>query len=1100
MSDQNPIDSISFQELCDRFEKVEMRMKKAKKQVGHKRNMTKKYSDDIMGDALKLCDGHSPFPLVRLIMSKEERLRHYNIKVIKLADIYVEVALGAQNHSEEAQALLQVGKHSFDPGEAIYNVTLKRKGKNFVSNKTVGMVNQLLDDLAGKGEEERSGSSVDRNGGKSKKKWMEIYQHIYQEYSPLEQKWLARIVLKDMKLGASCSAQHILGKSGFEAFKTNDDLEKVCKSIANEAEIELKGLTPLVFFKPMLAQLLPVKLNVSTAVLESMDGCPFYMDLKIDGFRIVLHKKGDQIKLWTRNNHDYTDMYSVFAQECPGLLLPEECIIDGEMTAWDDESKRVVDISMNNKYANEEKKYEEDKNKLAPGVRASPKMRWIQFTAFDMVYIGGKTGEMIIDRTLSGGQGDFRPGDMTSWPLHYRRAVLQQSLKITAHRMELVEHRLVNSPDLERRIANVYEYFDDVMQRGHEGLIFKKFDGPYVATSDSRNSKNWFKLKPDSIDGMIDDMDFAVLGAYDGKKGHKRGISSFVIGVRDDRPDSNGVVPPLNEQKFIPISSVGSGYNNDELQNIRDYVLGMQLPCTVSNSAEITRREESCWREFGPINHKRYFVPPWIAAPWVPKRDLIPTCWFSPHAEQSFCFQVKTYEITYLDPTLYEGTHSWAEYGLRFPRVQFTRKDKSARDCMSFTELVTKQKQPRTTLAEAEVARSSVSKKKKNPDRKRGHEVTTVASQFSIQAKDYELVEYLDQTLVAVFAHTSFFISPGCDYTGVPGIQVMRDRPSKAQRGSSSFSSTSSSKNSETKMLKGKDALIKWIDAAGGTILPCLEGAQAGDGRTLIVVGNGGTASKEFDYTTNNSYRTNTQFDTVHMDWVFDSLQEKRKLDVTPKYLATSRTKGRLLGCSERTKDKWGTSIGALGDSYLELLQPHELSRRITLALGAGAIKSLQLSTKALPWELVKHWPQEDAMKLALPAGDDVTGECVSGGDFMWDPCKQLFFAMPLEAVPTESSPMVEGDAALRVHARHILESMEMVAAIHGAWVAPCLLDSTTHIVMHTSQAIREDVLQDLRRMERSARPRLVGTDWVAACVDAGCFVDESNFLIAVSL
>ena len=81
-----------------------------------------------------------------------------------------------------------------------------------------------------------------------------------------------------------------------------------------------------------------------------------------------------------------------------------------------------------------------------------------------------------------------------------------------------------------------------------------------------------------------------------------------------------------------------------------------------------------------------------------------------------------------------------------------------------------------------------------------------------------------------------------------------------------------------------------------------------------------------------------------------------------------------------------------------------------------------------------------------------------------------------------------------------ITSAMEMVAAIHGAWVAPCLLDSTTHIVMHTSQAIREDVLQDLRRMERSARPRLVGTDWVAACVDAGCFVDESNFLIAVSL
>jgi bifunctional non-homologous end joining protein LigD len=89
----------------------------------------------------------------------------------------------------------------------------------------------------------------------------------------------------------------------------------------NSAVGERKSMNPA--YKPMLA----------TLVDQSFDDKAWVFETKWDGFRLITEKKGDTVRLWSRNGIDVTTKYAVLL---PALQkIKGSCVIDGELCALD---------------------------------------------------------------------------------------------------------------------------------------------------------------------------------------------------------------------------------------------------------------------------------------------------------------------------------------------------------------------------------------------------------------------------------------------------------------------------------------------------------------------------------------------------------------------------------------------------------------------------------------------------------------------------------------------------------------------------------------------------------------------------------------------
>lgn len=88
------------------------------------------------------------------------------------------------------------------------------------------------------------------------------------------------------------------------------------------------------------------------AVEKSMKNEQFWIETKLDGERLVLHKKGSEYKWFSRNSTDYTHLYgggiaeasgdngNSFISYIKGQFKPgiDSCILDGEMLVFNTET------------------------------------------------------------------------------------------------------------------------------------------------------------------------------------------------------------------------------------------------------------------------------------------------------------------------------------------------------------------------------------------------------------------------------------------------------------------------------------------------------------------------------------------------------------------------------------------------------------------------------------------------------------------------------------------------------------------------------------------------------------------------------------------
>nr|XP_023667131.1 DNA ligase 4 [Paramormyrops kingsleyae] len=535
------------------------------------------------------------YPAMRLLVPQFERERMaYGIKESMLAKLFIEV-LGLPKNGPEANKLLNYRAPTTSKGDSgdfaimAYFVLKKRcmsKGK-----LTIREVNDFLDSVA------------INNAAKKKDLVKKNLLHLLTQTSALEQKWLIRMIVKDMKLGISKdTVLQVFHPDATELYNVTTDLSKVCQKL-HDPTVSLSDVSIELFsaFKPMLAAIANIK-----QIEKQMNNQTFYIQTKLDGERIQMHKDGDVYKYFTRNSFEYTQQFGTSPLE--GSLTPfihnvfkchvNRCILDGEMMAYNP----TTDTFMQKGSKFDIKRLVEDSELQTC------------FCVFDVLLVN-----------------DQKFGHET---LRKRCDILKTVFTPLKGRIHLV-------PKIEAKtMQEVVNALNEAIDNREEGIMVKD---PMSTYKPDKRGEGWLKIKPEYMDGLMDELDLLILGGYWGKGSRGGMISHFLCGLAE--PPKPGEKPTV----FHSLCRIGSGYTMKEL-----YDLGLKLA--------------KHWKVFRKNN------PPASILCGTEKPEVyIEPC-------NSVIIQVKAAEIVYSD--MYK-----TNCALRFPRIERIREDKEWHQCMTLDDL-----------------------------------------------------------------------------------------------------------------------------------------------------------------------------------------------------------------------------------------------------------------------------------------------------------------------------------------------------------------------------------------------------------------------------
>ncbi|MBA3651254.1 MAG: ATP-dependent DNA ligase [Chthoniobacterales bacterium] len=197
-------------------------------------------------------------------------------------------------------------------------------------------------------------------------------------------------------------------------------------------------------------------------------------ELKFDGFRALAVKSGEKVQLISRNENDLTKKFPEIAEALEALPC-EECVIDGEVVALDEEGRSSFQLLQ----AREMEGYD------AP----------LSYYVFDLLQLEGK--------------------NLGGFPLTTRKEMLRQ---LAAGLGEPVRFSGELGHDPQALLA-------EVKRRGLEGIIGKRADSVYEA---GRRSGAWIKLK------CQNEQEF-VIGGYTPPAGARKHFGALLVGYYEKK-------------------------------------------------------------------------------------------------------------------------------------------------------------------------------------------------------------------------------------------------------------------------------------------------------------------------------------------------------------------------------------------------------------------------------------------------------------------------------------------------------------------------------------------------------------------------------------
>ena len=249
-------------------------------------------------------------------------------------------------------------------------------------------------------------------------------------------------------------------------------------------------------------------------VIEKMEEVD--VQFKYDGFRVQIHKNGQEIRMFSRNLEEMTHMFPELTIAAKEQIKAETVILDSEALAYNPDSEEFLPFQ------------ETTKRRRKHGIEELAKTLPLKAFVFDILY---KDGKQLLDE-----------------PLAKRMEILKET--ITEDDVLIrTKNQTIKDP---KELGILLE---DAISKGLEGLVVKRLDSPYEAGG--RNF-NWVKLKRHSSGELNDTIDCVVLGYISGKgKRTAFGAGALLVGVYDSKTD-----------EFVTVSKIGTGLTDEEWKEV----------------------------------------------------------------------------------------------------------------------------------------------------------------------------------------------------------------------------------------------------------------------------------------------------------------------------------------------------------------------------------------------------------------------------------------------------------------------------------------------------------------------------------------------------
>ncbi|KAL2397089.1 DNA ligase 4 [Exophiala dermatitidis] len=581
---------------------------------------------------------------MRLIIPDKDRERGvYGLKEKILGKLLVKI-MKIDKNSEDGFNLLHwkipsQSKSAGDFAVRCYEVISKRPMRIEVGDMSIEEVNELLDKLSAAPREEHQ---------------LPILTEFYKRMNAEELMWLIRIILRQMKVGATEKTFfHIFHPDAETLFNVSSNLRRVCWELYDPSirlEGDEAGVMLMECFQPQLAQYNMESLQkIVQRLRPTEEDDEFWIEEKLDGERMQLHmitddsiEGGRRFQFWSRKAKDYTYLYGKGFYDKEGALTQfikdafrpnvENIILDGEMITWDPEQDAPVPFGTLKTAA-----LAEQRNPFAGGQRPL-------FRVFDILLLNGQ--------------------NLTRYTLRDRRKALEASVKSVPRRIELHEYKVG------RTVEDVENCLREVVTQASEGLMLKNPRSAYRL--DDRNG-DWQKVKPEYMTGLGESFDCLIIGAFygSGRRGGK--LSSFLCGLRAPANYKSPFQSQIRRQSQVQSQSQAQPEGDEPSQKfVSFFKVGGGM--TANDYATIQHDTDGKWIDWDPKRPPTQYIELGGGSSVQKER---PDVWIKP--EDSLVIEVKAAQVTASEDYACGMT-------LRFPRFKRLRRDKDWRTALSLEE------------------------------------------------------------------------------------------------------------------------------------------------------------------------------------------------------------------------------------------------------------------------------------------------------------------------------------------------------------------------------------------------------------------------------
>ncbi len=352
---------------------------------------------------------------------------------------------------------------------------------------------------------------AEADGSGSQDRKVDLLFGLFNRCSSEEARYLARLVLSEMRIGVGEGAVRDAVAAAFDvpedrverALQVSNDYGRVA-AVAREEGLEGLDAMDLELGRPVKAML--AQAGTVTDALEEWDETA--VEWKYDGARVQLHHDPDgETRVFSRNMEDVTDALPEVVEFADGCL-EDPVILDGEVVAIDDAGDPLPFQEVLRRF-----RRKHDVAKAREDVTVRP-------VFFDCLHVAGE--------------------DLLEAPLIDRHARLESLL---ADGEGLSTLWLTDDPD------EIEAIDADALEGGHEGIMLKNPDSAY---SPGRRGKNWLKRKPD-----VETLDCVVTGAEWGEGRRATYLGTFELSVRDG-------------ETFETVGKVATGITDETLADLTE--------------------------------------------------------------------------------------------------------------------------------------------------------------------------------------------------------------------------------------------------------------------------------------------------------------------------------------------------------------------------------------------------------------------------------------------------------------------------------------------------------------------------------------------------